>query len=47
MTMGAKSLEDGFKELLRPMILQWLDENMPRLLDDAVQQEVRRRLGKG
>jgi hypothetical protein len=47
MQMGGKSLEDGFRELLRPMILQWLDENMPRLLDDAVQQEVRRRLGKG
>jgi hypothetical protein len=47
MQMGGKTLEDGFRELLRPMILQWLDENMPRLLDDAVQQEVRRRLGKG
>lgn len=45
-TNAGASLEEGFRELLRPMILQWLDENMPRLLDEAVQQEVRRRMGE-
>jgi hypothetical protein len=40
-----RTLEDSFRELLRPMILEWLDQNLPRLLDEAVQQEVRRRMG--
>ncbi len=39
------SLEEGFKELLKPMLMDWLNENMPRLLESAVQQELERRSG--
>jgi len=39
------SLEESFKELLRPMLEEWLNENMPRLLEEAIAEEVRKRLG--
>ncbi len=39
------NLEESFKELLRPMLEEWLNENMPRLLEEAIAEEVRKRLG--
>ena len=43
-TSGPKSLEDSIKEMLRPMLREWLDENMPRMIreeldSDALQRE--------
>jgi len=34
-----KSLEDSVKELLRPMIQDWLDQNMPRLVEAAMREQ--------
>jgi cell pole-organizing protein PopZ len=38
--MSAKTLEDSVKEMLRPMLRQWLDENLPRVLDAALREEL-------
>ncbi|MBC8049785.1 MAG: DUF2497 domain-containing protein [Chitinophagales bacterium] len=38
-----KSFEESFKELLKPMLTDWLNENMPRLLESGIQQEMERR----
>jgi hypothetical protein len=38
--MGGKTLEDSVKELLRPMLQEWLDKNMPRLVEAAMREEV-------
>jgi len=35
-----KTLEDSVKDLLRPMLKQWLDENMPRVLTAALKDEL-------
>jgi cell pole-organizing protein PopZ len=37
---SSKSLEDSVKEMLRPMLKQWLDENMPRVLTAALREEL-------
>lgn len=39
-TLGGKTLEDSVKELLRPMLQEWLDKNMPRLVEAAMREEV-------
>ena len=38
--MGAKSLEDSVKEMLRPMLREWLEENMPRVLNATLREEL-------
>ena len=38
--VSSKSLEDSVKEMLRPMLRQWLDENMPRVLTAALREEL-------
>ncbi len=38
---GSKSLEDSVKDMLRPMLKQWLDENMARVLTAALQDELK------
>jgi cell pole-organizing protein PopZ len=38
--MSSKSLEDSVKEMLRPLLRQWLDENMPRVLGAALRDEL-------
>lgn len=35
-----KSLEDSVKDMLRPMLKQWLDENMARVLTAALKEEL-------
>lgn len=35
-----KSLEDSVKEMLRPMLRKWLDENMQRVLTQALREEL-------
>lgn len=37
---GAKSFEDSVKDMLRPMLRQWLDDNMPRILESAMREEL-------
>jgi uncharacterized protein len=38
---GPKSLEDSVKDMLRPMLQCWLDENMSRVLTAALKDELR------
>lgn len=35
-----RSVEDLVAELLRPMLRQWLDENMPRIVEKALRIEL-------
>jgi cell pole-organizing protein PopZ len=37
-----RTLEDVVRELLRPMLQQWLDDNLPTIVQTAVQAEVER-----
>lgn len=37
---GSRTLEDAVMELLRPMLREWLDENLPRIIETAVQRDV-------
>lgn len=37
-----RNLEDITRELLRPMLKSWLDENLPRIVQDRVDEEVER-----
>ena len=37
---GSVTLEDSIKAMLKPMIREWLDDNMPRILEGAIQEEV-------
>lgn len=43
----AKTMEDLLKEMLRPMLQSWLDENLPTLVEKMVAAEIRRLSGKG
>ena len=36
------TLEDVVRESLRPMLKSWLDENLPRLVEQMVQAEIER-----
>lgn len=42
----AKSMEDLMKEMLRPMLQSWLDQNLPPLVEKMVAAEIRRLSGK-
>jgi len=37
---SSKTLEDSVKDMLRPMLRQWLDENMPRMVTAALKDEL-------
>ena len=37
---GVRTLEDTVVDLLRPMIRQWLDDNMPRMVEKALRIEL-------
>lgn len=42
-SMGSgASLEDVVRELLKPMLKQWLNENLPAIVEAKVEQEVKR-----
>jgi cell pole-organizing protein PopZ len=43
---GQKSLEDSVKDMLRPMLQRWLDENMTRVLTAALHDELRDNPGR-
>ena len=36
-----RSLEDNVKEMLRPLLRQWLDEHMSRVLEAALRDELK------
>ncbi len=42
MPKGDRTLEDVVRELLRPMLQQWLDDNLPTIVQTAVEAEVER-----
>jgi len=37
---ASQTLEDSVKDMLRPMLRQWLDENMPRMVTAALKDEL-------
>ena len=39
---GDRSIEDMTRELLRGMLKQWLDENLPSLVERLVREEIER-----
>ncbi len=39
---GETSLEGLTRELLRPMLAEWLDKNLPPMVEDLVRQEIAR-----
>lgn len=41
-TPGRVTLEDMTRELLRPILKSWLDENLPRIVEKMVQREIER-----
>ncbi len=43
---GETSLEGLTRELLRPMLAEWLDENLPGMVEKMVQAEISRIAGK-
>ncbi|HET9355625.1 MAG TPA: DUF2497 domain-containing protein [Sphingomicrobium sp.] len=43
---AANPLEDMLKEMLRPVLKQWLDDHLPRIVDDHVKREISRITGK-
>ena len=42
MPRSDRTLEDVVRELLRPLLQQWLDENLPSIVQQAVETEVER-----
>lgn len=39
---GARTIEDIVRELLRPMLKSWLDENLPGMVERMVRAEIER-----
>jgi len=39
-------LEDMVREMLRPILKQWLDEHLPQMVDEHVKREITRITGK-
>ena len=44
---GDRTLESVVVEALQPMLNEWLDANLPRLLEDRLKDEIERRLREG
>ena len=42
MPASVRTLEDVVREMLRPLLQQWLDANLPGIVQEAVQAEVDR-----
>jgi cell pole-organizing protein PopZ len=42
MPKDGRTLEDVVRELLRPLLKAWLDENLPRIVETKVEEEVHR-----
>ncbi len=39
-TPNGGPLETAVREMLRPLLVQWLNENMPRILENAIREEI-------
>ncbi|MGO9460120.1 MAG: DUF2497 domain-containing protein [Rhodomicrobium sp.] len=39
-TQASRTLEDAVREMLRPLLVQWLNDNMPRILENAIREEI-------
>ncbi len=39
-------LEEMLREMMRPVLKQWLDENLPRMVDEHVKREISRITGR-
>jgi cell pole-organizing protein PopZ len=39
---GARTLEDLVKEMLRPMLKAWIDDNLPGMVERIVRAEIER-----
>ncbi len=39
-------LEDMLREMLKPILKQWLDDNLPRIVDEHVKREITRITGR-
>jgi cell pole-organizing protein PopZ len=37
---GSRALEEAVREMLRPLLVQWLNEHMPRILENAIREEI-------
>jgi cell pole-organizing protein PopZ len=46
-SMGDRSVEDVAREMLRGMLKQWLDENLPALVEQLVREEIERVARRG
>ena len=46
MPQQANPLEDMVREMLRPILKQWLDDHLPRLVDEHVKREISRITGR-
>jgi hypothetical protein len=46
-SMGALTIEDVAREMLRDMLKQWLDENLPALVEQLVREEIERVARRG
>jgi cell pole-organizing protein PopZ len=42
-----RSIDDLTREVLRPMLKQWLDQNLPRLVEALVREEIERVARRG
>ena len=42
LTQQARSLEDSVREMLRPLLKAWLDENLPGIVERIVRSEIER-----
>ncbi len=45
-TPGSDTLEGMVREMLRPMLSDWLDENLPRIVEQMVAKEISRITGR-
>ena len=43
---SANPLEDIIREMLRPMLKQWLDDHLPQMVDEHVKREISRITGR-
>jgi cell pole-organizing protein PopZ len=43
---GVNPLEEIIREMLRPMLKQWLDEHLPHMVDEHVKREISRITGR-
>ncbi|MCF1503049.1 DUF2497 domain-containing protein [Afifella sp. H1R] len=42
LSQNARTLEDLVSEMLRPMLKEWLDDNLPPLVERLVKEEIER-----